>query len=69
MKARLVLAALVLGWVCLGAWSAEAGAGELVITPSKIEFGAIREGVVAEKTVSMKNVGQESIVIRNVSTS
>ncbi len=69
MGAGVRLAVSLLAWVCLGAWSGEAWAGQLAVTPDKIEFGTLKEGVVAQKVVSLKNTGQELMSIKNVSTS
>jgi|GEM_PF-1221766 P pilus assembly chaperone PapD len=44
-------------------------AGGLALDTTSIAFGTIKEGLVAEKTVTMRNSGDMPLVIENVTTS
>lgn len=62
---RLALTLCLLGLLC-GQALAE---GALAVSQKTLAFGTLKEGVVARKTVTVKNTGNAPVVIANVSTS
>ncbi len=56
-------------WLCLGLGPAQALAGQLGLSADQIEFGQLKEGLVAEKVVTLTNHGAALLQIKNVRTS
>lgn len=65
MKAHTIAMALALVLCLAGA----ASAGQLKISETQVQFGNMKEGPNAEKTITLTNVSAEEAVVANVSTS
>lgn len=65
MKMRTIAMALAVVLCLAGA----ASAGQLKISETQVQFGNMKEGPNAEKTITLTNVSAEEAVVANVSTS
>ena len=66
MKRWMIIAVVALFVMPLGqAWAL----GGLSVDQDRLAFGSMKEGVVAQKVVTLTNAGDAVIAIKNVSTS
>lgn len=66
MKKTIAAAASLFFLLCLGA---HAWAGGVSLSQDRLDFGNMKEGLVAKKVVILQNSGQETLKIANVTTS